>query len=65
MGVVGIAEEEIHHDDPPNVSDEIELPKLIDLPSSPRFVTMGLFPGIVEKPEEKKPAKKSKKKLPK
>lgn len=64
MGVVGIGGEEIVLDDPPEVSKEVELPKLIELPPKSTFV-LGLFPGVVEKPEEKKLARKLKKKLPK
>lgn len=64
MGVVGIGGEEIVRDEPAKVSEQVDLPKLIELPPKSSFV-LGLFPGVVEKPEEKKPAKKPKKKLPK
>jgi hypothetical protein len=67
VGELIITEEPLVCDDPPKVSSDIKLQEIVNLPLSrgTTFVTMGLIPGVADKTESKKPAKKSKKKLPK
>lgn len=65
VGELVVSGEPIVCEDSPKISDQIEMPKLMDLPLPARTFTMGLFPGVAEKLKDEKPAKRSKKKLPK
>lgn len=66
MGVIAIAEGPLVCDEPAAISDKIVKQELLTLPSGRTFTTMGLTPGLAEKPkaDKKKPAKKNKNKLP-
>lgn len=67
VGELIVVGEPIACDENPVLGTVVTVEKMESLPIHPSksLPTMGLFPGIVEKPEDKKPPKKSKKKLPK
>lgn len=67
VGLLIVTDEPIACDEPPVIGTVISAERIESLPMNPskNLPIMGLFPGVAEKPETKKPAKKTKKKLPK
>jgi hypothetical protein len=65
VGLLIVEGEPLVCEDPPKVSNDIRLQEIQALPPGGKTFTLGLIPGVAERPEDTKPVKKSKKKLPK